>query len=208
MSQQIATETNKPLVAPLNPAADSRPIVSGAATVGTQLTGIVTTKDGVELEVVGVVPFSDEPLTVIDEYIFDGIGGFLAIEDKRRGLMKAFGGDTIVTLSDGSRHVIAAEVKEANPITPAALEERNAQRGILVRASESDSERAAREEREKNETPEQKAEREKNEKRFGLKFETKEEREAREKKVAVAVPVKKEPAAITGTPIGIDPVKK
>ena len=206
MSQQIATETNKPLVAPLNPAADSRPIVSGAATVGTQLTGIVTTKDGVELEVVGVVPFSDEPLSVIDEYIFDGIGGFLAIEDKKRGLMKAFGGDTIVTLSDGSRHVIAKEVKEAAPITPLAQEERNAQRGILARALETDSERAAREEREKNETPEQKAEREKNEKRFGLKFETKEEREAREKKVAV--PVKKEPAAITGTPIGIDPVKK
>lgn len=128
MSQAIAVETKREAVAPLNPAAASRPIVSGSAPIGTPVSGVVLTRDGVAIQVNGVTPFSEEPLTLVDEYVFDGIGGFLAIEDKRRGLMKAFGGDTIVTLSDGSRHVVPAEVKAVwvPPDPPVALSTKKA----------------------------------------------------------------------------------
>ena len=95
-AQQISTVTHKELVAPMNPAATDRPIVSGSA----------TTKDPLEMSTFSV----EEPPTLVEEVVYDGVGGYLAIEGKR-GLVKAFGGDTIVTLSDGTRHVIPAEVK-------------------------------------------------------------------------------------------------
>jgi len=145
MSQAIAVETKKEAVEPLNPAAVSRAIVSGSAPIGTPVSGVVVTRDGLAIQVNGITPLSEEPLTVLDEYIFDGIGGFIAIEDERRGLMKAFGGDTIVTLSDGSRHVIAKEVKDAAPAAPEVLAANKKAREDLAKALETDSEKAARE---------------------------------------------------------------
>lgn len=184
------SETKRHAAEPGSPAAQSQ-LVTGAATVKTGT--VVVRKEDEEARLTKeyreAIALLDEPVgpfDTIDEVIFDGIGGFLAVEDKRRGLVKAFGGDTLVTLSNGQRYVVPKELKEANPINPAVQLERNKERGIQRRALETAEERTAREEREKKETPEQKKEREKEEERLGLKYETKEEREAREKKAAEA----------------------
>lgn len=51
---------------------------------------------------------------IVKSEIFVGLGGPLAIQSDR-GLIKAIAGDTIVTLEDGSRHVVPKELMTALP---------------------------------------------------------------------------------------------
>ena len=66
----------------------------------------------------GPVLLTEEPLTVVEEVIFDGVGGFVAVEDRKRGLIKAFAGDKIVRLSNGQGYVVPLEVTTATPLPP------------------------------------------------------------------------------------------
>lgn len=122
-------ETDLDAINPWIPLADSLPVVGAAAVkIGvTQMADergvLVVEKDRdakVDPKTGKLVPdtYTEEPLTIVEEEIFDGLGGFVAVEDRKRGLMKAFGGDKIVRLSNGQGYVVPAEVLEATPVNP------------------------------------------------------------------------------------------
>ena len=106
-------ETDKDAVSPNNPVSDSN-LVVGAATVKTgevQMATELATKDTKE-----VTPEVSQQCAVVEEVIFDGVGGFVAVEDRKRGLIKAYAGDKIVRLDNGQGYVVPKEVLEATPL--------------------------------------------------------------------------------------------